>query len=80
VITCQRFCSLITEEREGALSFTERAAFHLHRTVCGACRCYEEGLDRTVELLQEEPPEAEKAPEGMRAALLARMRAGKGGG
>jgi hypothetical protein len=78
MITCKRFCSLVTDEREGALSFTERAAFHLHRTVCRACRCYEDDLDRTVELLHEEPAEGEKAPEEMRKALVARLKAGKG--
>jgi hypothetical protein len=79
MISCQRFCSMLTDAREGALSLTERAAFHLHRTVCGACQCYEEGFEKTVELLREAPPEAEKAPEAMRAGLLARLRAGKGG-
>jgi hypothetical protein len=79
MITCRHFVSIITDEQEGALSLTERAAFHLHRTICPPCRGYLDSFGRTVELLHEAPAEAEPAPEAMRAALLARLRAGKSG-
>ena len=78
MITCQRFVSLITEEHEGALPPDEHAGFQEHRTVCPPCRHYVESFDQTVALLHDEPPEP--APEAIRADLLARLRARKGGG
>ncbi len=78
MITCKHFVSLITEEREGALSPEEHASFHEHGSICPPCRHYVEGFDQTVALLREEP--AEPAPEAVRAGLLARLRARKGGG
>jgi anti-sigma factor RsiW len=78
MITCRRFVSIITEEHEGALPPDEQARFDEHRTLCPPCRHYLDGFDRTVELLHELPPEP--APEAMRADILARLRARKGGG
>ena len=77
IVTCRRFVEIITAEQEGALPGWEQRHFHEHREVCGPCRRYLEGFERTVELLRELP--RERAPEAMRGELLARFRATKGG-
>jgi hypothetical protein len=77
IVTCRRFVEIITAEQEGALPSWEERHFHEHRDVCGPCRRYLEGFERTVELLHELP--RERAPEAMREALLARFRAARGG-
>ena len=78
IVTCRRFVEIITAEQEGALPAWELRHFHEHREDCDPCRRYLEGFERTVELLRELPPE--RAPEAMRAELLARFRTAKGEG
>jgi hypothetical protein len=72
IVTCRRLVEIATAEREGALPEWERHHFHEHLGVCGPCRRYIEGFDRTVELLHELP--REPAPEATKATLLARFK------
>ncbi len=77
-ITCPSLIEVATDYREGVLSAWQRTRVSLHLRRCRACRDYVRQLDETARLLQglDAPP----APAGAeRAALLARLRAARGG-
>jgi hypothetical protein len=76
IVTCRRFVEIITAAREDAVPAWERRYFDAHAGVCGPCRRYLEGFDRTLELLHALP--GRPAPDAKRAALLARFRARRG--
>jgi hypothetical protein len=72
IVTCKRLVEITTAERESAVPEWERRHYREHLEVCGPCRRWVEGFDRTVELLHELPEQT--APEPMRADLLERFR------
>jgi hypothetical protein len=74
---CRDATSLMTDEREGALSGWVRAKYRAHLLICVYCRRCRCQLDRTVSLSKDVPP-AEVPRELEEVALDAfRARSGK---
>lgn len=75
IITCRQLVEAVTAAMEGALSVLDQVGYRAHLARCAHCRTYVRQMERTVELLRE-PLDARKAPEELKAALLARLRRG----
>ncbi len=73
LISCRHYVALSTDAREGKLSLWDRTRAGMHRAVCSYCQAFEASVDKTLELLHDQP--AEPPTEAMEAELLKELRA-----
>ena len=73
MLTCKTAESLMTDEREGAISGLLGVRYRFHMSICPYCRRARRQLDRAVELAKEIAPQA--APVEVTDAALAAFRA-----
>lgn len=75
IITCRQLVEAVTDAREGVLSVLDQLGYRAHLARCAACRTYVRQMERTLGLLRDLQP-GERAPEELKAALLARLGGG----
>ena len=73
MLTCKTAESLMTDEREDAISGFIGFRYRFHMSICPYCRRARRQLDRTMELAKEIPPQA--VPVEVSEAVLAAFRA-----
>ena len=73
MLTCKTAESLMTDEREDAISGFLGFRYRFHMSICPLCRRARRQLDRAVELAKEIPPQ--EAPVEVTDAALAAFRA-----
>ena len=76
MISCRSVTKMHTDAKEHALSWLQALRYRLHMKVCPSCQAYRASFDRTLSALREVPKEA--APDDVKRAALAALRAKKG--
>jgi hypothetical protein len=79
MFSCRDTTSLMTDERDGALSGRDRFWYRTHMVICGHCRAFRRQLHDAIELAGEIPREKDAPPPELEERLVQAFRGRKNG-